>query len=180
MKNQAIHINGLENHLLCLMQFHLNGLHISEVSKFSTESPSVTTHALELTDLFNAVHPLIIPLQLSQAISYFDVYSISIAEYENEDILKIHLIDKEPPWDPSTKEYSEREICTLDHQGQVSIPATAAREPVYVSIVISYSLANDASDEMMQDKFYQKLKDATCHLKKWICLLPGQMLQKEK
>ena len=65
MINQDIKINGLENHLLCPMQFHLNGAHISEVPKFLADSPSVTTHAIQLLDPFNAVHPLIIPLQLA-------------------------------------------------------------------------------------------------------------------
>ena len=73
------------------MQCCLNGVHISEVPKFQVECPSVTTHAIELADPFNAACLLIIPLQLSSVTSYFDVYSPSIAEYENEDILKIHL-----------------------------------------------------------------------------------------
>ena len=47
------------------MQCCLNGVHISEVTKFLAESPSVTTHAIELPDPFDAVHLLIIPLQLS-------------------------------------------------------------------------------------------------------------------
>ena len=43
----------------------------------------MTTHAKELTDPFDTAYPLIT--------SYFDVYSLSIAKYENEDILKIHF-----------------------------------------------------------------------------------------
>ena len=39
----------------------------------------------------------------------------------------------------------------LKHQGQISIPATVARGPVYVSKVISYSLAYDATDAMCND-----------------------------
>ena len=34
----------------------------------------------------------------------------------------------------------------LDHCGQISIPATAARGPVFVSTVVSYSLAYNATD----------------------------------
>ena len=54
--NQTICIDCLENHLLCLMQCCLNGVYISEVPKLLAESSSVTTHALELTDPFNAAH----------------------------------------------------------------------------------------------------------------------------
>ena len=84
-------------------------MHISEVCKFLAEIPNETTHAIELVDPFDTAHPLIIPLQLSSATSYFDVYSTSIADYENEDIPMIHLTAEEPPWDPLTSEYSEKE-----------------------------------------------------------------------
>ena len=60
----------------------------------------------------------------------------------------IHLSVEEPPWDPSTSEYSEREIQMVDHQGQISITATASRRPVFISTVVSYSLAYDAVDVM--------------------------------
>ena len=63
------------------MQWHLNGVQISEVPKFLAENLSETTHALQLTDPFDTAHLLIIPLQLSGMTSYFDVYSPSVAEY---------------------------------------------------------------------------------------------------
>ena len=116
-------------------------MQISEVPKFLAENSSETTHAIELVNPFDAVHPLIIPLQLSGATSYFDVYSSSIAEYENDYIPKIHLTAEEPPWVASTNEYSERETSMLDHQSQISIPPTVARGPVFVSTVVSCSLA---------------------------------------
>ena len=91
---------------------------------------------------------LIILHQLSSVTSYFDVHSPSITDYEDKDISKIHLAVEEPPWDPSTSVYSERETQMLDHQGQNSIHATAARGPVFVSAVVSYSLAYNAADVM--------------------------------
>jgi len=54
MIDEAIHIDGLVNHLLCPMQCLLNGVHISEVPKFLAETPSETTHAIELVDPFEA------------------------------------------------------------------------------------------------------------------------------
>ena len=62
-------------------------------------SPSVTIHAIELADPFDAAHLLIILLQLSGVTRYFFVYSLSVAAYENADIPKIHFIAEEPPWD---------------------------------------------------------------------------------
>ena len=60
MINQAIHIDGLDNHLLCPMQCQLSGEHISEGSNFLADSPSQTTHDIELVDPFDAAQPLII------------------------------------------------------------------------------------------------------------------------
>ena len=54
-------------------------------------------------------------LQLNSVISYFDMYSQSIAQYENGDIPKIHLTAKEPTLDPTTKQYSERETSMSCH-----------------------------------------------------------------
>ena len=71
MTNLVIDIDSLENLLLCPMQCCLNGVHISEVPTFLTKSPRVTTHAIELADLFDAAHLLMILLQLSNVTSYF-------------------------------------------------------------------------------------------------------------
>ena len=100
MINQAICIDGLANHLSCPMQCHLNGMQISEVPQFLAENPSETNHAMELVDPYDAAHPFFILLQLSRVTSYFDVYSPSVTEYENDDVPKIHLTPEEPPWDP--------------------------------------------------------------------------------
>ena len=51
MINQAICIDGLVNHLLCPMQYHLNGVQINEVPKFFAETQSKRTHAIELVEL---------------------------------------------------------------------------------------------------------------------------------
>ena len=91
-------------------QFCLIGVHISKVRKFFAESPGVTNHAVQLTDPFDTAHLLIIPPQFGGVTSHFDVYSPSIAEYENEEIPRTHLTADELPWDQSTNEYSEREI----------------------------------------------------------------------
>ena len=79
------------------MQCHLNVVHISEVPNFLAESLIVPTHVIELPDPFDAAHLLVCCVT-----SYFDVYSPSVAESENENILKTHLIAKEPQLDLST------------------------------------------------------------------------------
>ena len=59
--NQDIHMHGLENLLLFLMQ-HLKGVHVSEVTKFLAESSCVTSYAIQIAHPFDGAHPLINPL----------------------------------------------------------------------------------------------------------------------
>ena len=88
----------------------LNGVQINEALKFLAETPSESTHAIDLVNPFDAAHLLIILQKLSSIAIYFDMYSPSITEYEDEEIPKIHLTMEEPPWDPSTSEYSEQKL----------------------------------------------------------------------
>ena len=95
----------------------------SEVPKFLTDSPVLRTHVIQLIELFNVAHPLIIQQQLSGVTSYFDMPSLSIAGYENENIPKIHLTAEEPPWDPSKVKYPEhRTICQIIKVASSSLP----------------------------------------------------------
>ena len=73
---------------------------IIEVPKYLADSPSVATHTIQLADPIDAVHPLIISFQFSSVTSYFDVYSLSVAEYGNKEVPKIHVTAEESPWDP--------------------------------------------------------------------------------
>ena len=129
----------------------------NEVPKFLAETPSERTRVTDFVDPFDAAHPFIIPLKLSGITSYFDVFSPTVTEYESEAIPKIHLIEEERPLDPSTNEYSEQETQMLDHQDLVSIPTTVARGPVFVSTIVSYSLAYDAADVMVNDNLLTSL-----------------------
>ena len=54
----------------------------------------MTTHATQLMDPLDAAHLIIILLQLIVVTSYFDAYSPSIAEYENEDIQQFISLPK--------------------------------------------------------------------------------------
>ena len=128
----------------------------------------MTNHALQLTEFFDAVHLLFVLLQFSSVTSYFDVYSLSIAEYENEMIAKILLTAEEPLQDLSKKVFLEREIYMLYHQGQFSIPAIVSRGSVCASVFISYSLAYDATDVVDNDNLATDLHSADRHGQKTI------------
>ena len=78
--NKVTQLNGLKNNLLCTMQCHLNGVHIGEVPKILADRPSETSHAIQVIDPFDAAHELTIPLQKNSVTSYFNMYSLIIAE----------------------------------------------------------------------------------------------------
>ena len=76
MINQAIQIKTLANHLSCPKQCCQNDVHISEVSKFLSDSPVENTHPI----------PFMIISTLQGIISYSNMCSPSVAEYKNDEI----------------------------------------------------------------------------------------------
>ena len=113
-------------------------MHVSEVPKFLAESPSETTHTIELVDPFDATHSLIIPLQLSRVTNYFDVYSPSVTEYENDDIPKIHLTVKEPPRDHQQVSIQKEKLeCSIIKVRSVSLPQQQGDQ--YLSALLSHT-----------------------------------------
>ena len=105
MINQEIQISSLVKHLLYPIQCYLNGLQISETTKFLADIPSVPIHGMQLLD------PLMLPtclllflLQLQGVSRYFDVYFQNIPEYEDDEIPKIYLIVEEHHCDPSKEQ----------------------------------------------------------------------------
>ena len=66
-------MKGLDHHLFCHMQCCMNGILINEVPKFLAPILSGTTHAIQIENPFSATDPLIFPLKLNGATSYFNV-----------------------------------------------------------------------------------------------------------
>ena len=89
--NPAIEMKGLDHHLFCPMQCHMNGVLVNEVPKFLAPISNETTHAIQLENPFDATHPITIPLKLNKANSYFKVRS------DDQNILKIEIM-AEAPW----------------------------------------------------------------------------------
>ena len=104
-------------------------MHISEAPKF-LETPNETPHAVKLVDPFEAAHPLII------CTSYV-VLPVSLM-YSPQELQDMKIkISQRFTWDPSTTQYSEQKTQMLDHPGQILIPATCEKGPVFVSTFVS-------------------------------------------
>ena len=72
------------------------------------------------------------------------MHSPSVAEYENEDIPKIHLAIEKPLWDPSTNEYLEQDF----YVGSSRSDQYPCHSSIGISICILYSVAYDAANVM--------------------------------
>ena len=86
-----------------------DGMYISEDAIFLTYNPNETAHAIELVDPFNTTLLLIIPLHLNRVTSYVDVHYQAESHYPIVAKHENNFTAKEPPWDPSINDYSERE-----------------------------------------------------------------------
>ena len=69
----------------------MNGVLIDNIPKFLAV-PSETMHAIQLENPFDATHPIIIPLKLNGVATYFEVWTPTQEEYEDQNILKIELM----------------------------------------------------------------------------------------
>ena len=128
------------------MKCCLNGVHINEVPKFLAESPSVTTNAFQLADPFGTAHPLIILLQLIGVTSYFELNSLSIAEYENEEIQKIPYCQRTSMGYIDKSIFRMRDLYLRSMRSDKH-PCNSSKGPVFVSTAILHSLAYDATHE---------------------------------
>ena len=84
--HQAIEMNCLNHHITCLMQCFMNGVLINEVSKFLAPVSDEMMHAIQLVNPFDAIHPIIIPIQFHGVTSY--MRNPTWEEYKDESILR--------------------------------------------------------------------------------------------
>ena len=84
--NHAIKMKGLNHHLLCPMQYCMNGVLIHEIPKLLSSIPSETMHAIHLKNPFDITHPIIIPLKFNGLTSYFEIRTPTHEEYEDHNI----------------------------------------------------------------------------------------------
>ena len=84
--NQVIEMKGLDHHCLFPMQYCMNGVVINEVPRFLGSVFSETMHAIQVSNPFDAAHPVITSLQIIKA-----------AEYDHSGIIKVELMAEAVP-----------------------------------------------------------------------------------
>ena len=97
---------SLDHHLIYTMQYHMNDMVIDKFLQYLTSIPSKTTNAVDVCNLFDATHPMIISFQITRVASYFNVRKPTTLT----DIYKIDLTAEAQLWDPSSLEFSQIEL----------------------------------------------------------------------
>ncbi len=126
--NQAIHIPHLDHHLLCPMQCCVNDVIVNNLSKFFATDPTDQTHALTLTNPYNPLQPVILPLILRGVTLLLNVRSTTINEFKSHDYLRLHLTSETLAWDPTTDLYEQQEHAMMDYSGNI-VRDAAVRGP---------------------------------------------------
>jgi len=128
--NQAIHIPGMKNNLLCPMQIRMNDVSVNEIPKFLVKNPTDEDHAI-MIDLYEDDGRLTVPLSLEGVTSYFPSFKPTSEQYESaeEGTDLLHLTYRDPEWDPHDDDFARREEAMLGHNGLVheEPPARYAR-----------------------------------------------------
>ena len=61
--NQAIYLDTMDNHLICLMQCRVQGVTIHDMPKIFVKNPTEHSHAIVVSDPVDPDNDLIIPLE---------------------------------------------------------------------------------------------------------------------
>ena len=85
---------------------------------------------------------LTIPFQLSGVTGYFTVKKSKKAEWGDDSIMKIELVDEDPVWNPTSSEFSDKGAANMNYRGEVITREAIARG----NFVIDSVGTRDAAD----------------------------------
>ena len=83
--HQAIYLESIENHLICLMQCRVNRVEINDTPKIFVANPTEHSHAIVVEDPVAPEDTLVIPLQLQGVTSVFSIRVPSWQEYDSSE-----------------------------------------------------------------------------------------------
>ncbi len=153
--NQAIHIPHLDHHLLCPMQWRVNGVIVNNLPKFLATDPTDQMHASTLTDPDNPLQPVIHPLILRGVTLVLNVRSTTIDEFNSHDYLRLHLTSETLTWDPTTNLYEQQEHAMMDYSGNIVRDAAVRGSQLIINEL--QSLTTDLADLTHDCNFHQVL-----------------------
>ena len=90
---------------------------------------------------------LTIPFQLSGVTGYFTVKKSKKAEWGDDSIMKIELVDEDPVWNPTSSEFSEQEAANMNYRGEVITREATARGNFVINLAGICNAADITDDE---------------------------------
>ena len=111
--HQVINCVILANQFMCQMHSRMARLKIKELPILLAEDPVEKTRTIIVNDPLNLNQPLIIPLMLKGATSYFPSRRPKSSEYKDESIPRIYMTSEAPVWEPSDVSFAEQEYSNI-------------------------------------------------------------------
>ncbi len=155
--NQTIYIPHLDHHLLCMMQCRVNGVTINNLPKFLAANPTDQMHALTINDPDNPLQPVILLLTLRGVMLLFNMRTVTINEFNNQDYPRLHLTSETLTWDPANTLYEQQENAMIDYSGNIVRDATVRRQVPTLIVNELQSLTTDMADMKHDCNFHQVL-----------------------
>ena len=106
--NQAIHIDSMNNNLLCPMQLRMNDVKVFDCPKRLIENPNEYDHTIIIPGVDNEEYS--IPLSLHGVTSYFPTRKPTMAEYNESSDHHIDLTYDTPEWQPHSETFNDQEV----------------------------------------------------------------------
>ncbi len=79
---------------------------INKVPRFLTSYPTTSSHSIMIADPTDDAHQYTILLQLEGVVSYLEYTLPTSAEFEDEDIPHLELMDESPAWEPYNDDFA--------------------------------------------------------------------------
>ncbi len=176
--NQGIHCRLMDNHMLCPMQCHVNGVVINETPKICTVAADNLAHSIVINNPLEPEVKLHISLQMCGITSCFNVCCPSTAEFEDEDILKIEMTSKLPHWNPADLDWAAQEALTMDSRGRVHdvkhVITTGRR---FINLVSTSELAvNFTTNNHFHDALWEHVNVSQVEMKNGHCSIDYEKL----
>ena len=109
--HQAIHMPDLDHHLMCPMQLRANEVTGNDCPRMFCDEPGDKSHAIVAKD--GNGEPVILPSFLRGVVSFLNVESLSLDEFEAHEYPRVELTDQHLTWQPDSSVFEDQENATV-------------------------------------------------------------------
>ncbi len=154
--HQTIYCRQMDNHLICPMQCHVNGVIINDTPKMCVPNPDNSTHSIKVANPLDPDATLHTPLILRGVTICFSVRKPSMAKFADDDIPKLNMTYESPEWDSGDPDWATQEASTMNSMGRVyDVDNVIAGGRRFINLV---STSEQSTDFTADDYFHGALQ----------------------